>query len=189
MRRFFPEATGERLARVWAERERYFGVLDRLPQVFSHFDYKRSNLFLRLGEGGQRQVVAVDWGDCGVGALGGDLGLLVGGSSAFGDFDSAEVADLDAVTFEAYVQGLREEGWQGDLDLVRVAYCAWFVLYFGVIMPAWIELLLAEENRELVMRVFRHPLDELPEHWVLLCEYSLDLADEARRLMERIDLT
>lgn len=189
VRRFFPEATGEHLARVWAERESFFDVLDRSPQVFSHFDYKRSNLFLRQGESGHREVVAVDWGDCGVGALGGDLGLLVGGSAAFGDFDSAEVADLDAATFEAYMRGLREEGWHGNLDLVRVAFCAWFILYFGVIMPAWVENLLAQENREAFGRIFRRPLEELPEHWVLLCEYSLDLADETRRLMERIDLT
>ena len=51
-------------------------------------------------------------------------------------------------------------------------------------MPGWIELLLTKENRETATRIFGRPPEELFEPLVLLCVYSLDLADEARRLME-----
>jgi Ser/Thr protein kinase RdoA (MazF antagonist) len=93
--------------------------------VFSHFDCNRSNLFLRIDPTGKREIVAVDWGDCGIAALDGDLTRLVGSSTFFRDRDAARVAELDASAMRAYLAGLHEMGWRGDPNLVRLAYWNW----------------------------------------------------------------
>jgi len=185
---YFPARTRVRLEQLWAERERFFTTLDRLPQVFSHFDYKRSNLFLRQRDDNQREVAAVDWGDCGIGALGGDLVFLIGASAWFFDWEPAHVADLSATAFEAYMRGLRGVGWQGDQNLIRLAYSAWVALHFGLTMPASIAWAMGEENRAEVLRLFHRAPEDVPPAWLLLCEFTLDCADEARRLIEQLDL-
>jgi hypothetical protein len=188
VQQYFPVRTRVRLEQLWAERERFFTTLDRLPQVFSHFDYKRSNLFLRQRDDKEREVVVVDWGDCGIGPLGGDLVFLIGASTWFFDWEPAHVADLSATAFEAYMRGLGEAGWQGDQKLIRLAYSAWIALHFGLTMPASIALIIGEENRADVLRLFHRAPEDIPVPWMLLCEYTLDCADEARRLIAQLDL-
>jgi hypothetical protein len=185
---YFPTRTRARLEQLWAARERFFTILDRLPQVFSHFDYKCSNLFLRHRDDNQREVVAVDWGDCGIGALGGDLVFLIGSSTWFFDWEPAYVADLSATAFEAYMHGLREAGWRGDQNLIRLAYSAWVALHFSLTIPAGIEWVITAENRADVLRLFHRAPEDIPAHWLFLCEFTLDCADEARRLIEQLDL-
>lgn len=63
-----------RIEQLAAERERLYGVLNDLPQVFSHFDYMRRNLIIRAQPSGPHEVVAVDWALCGIGAIGGEMG-------------------------------------------------------------------------------------------------------------------
>ncbi len=186
---YFPARTRARLEQLWAERERFFTMLDRLPKVFSHFDYKRSNLFLRQREDNQREVVAVDWGDCGIGALGGDLVFLIGASTWFFDWEPAHVADLSTTVFEAYMHGLRAAGWQGEQNLIRLGYTAWIALHFGLTMPAAIEWISMDDHRADVLRLFGRTPEDIPAHWLLLCEFTLDCADEARQLMLHVDLT
>jgi hypothetical protein len=95
-----------RVMALWEDKVRFLATLQRLPQAFSHFDYKRSNLFIRRINDSHKEVAAVDWGDCGVGVLGGDLTRLVGGSTFFRDWDAALLAELDTIAFAAYVDGL-----------------------------------------------------------------------------------
>ena len=188
VQQYFPVRTRVRLEQLWAEREHFFTTLDRLPQVFSDFDYKRSNLFLRQRDDNQREVVAVDWGDCGIGALGGDLVFLIGASAWFFDWEPAQVADLSATAFEAYMRGLREAGWQGDQSLIRLAYSAWVALHFGLTIPASIAWAMGEENRADLIRLFHRAPEDVPKSWILLCEFTLDCADEARQLIAQLDV-
>ena len=63
----FSPQTRTRVMELWKEKERFLAILQSLPQAFSHFDHKRSNLFIRSLTESDREVVAVDWNDCGVG--------------------------------------------------------------------------------------------------------------------------
>ncbi|TIC86533.1 aminoglycoside phosphotransferase family protein [Nocardioides sp. GY 10127] len=58
---------------LWQARARHLDALDRLPQVLQHGDPTPANLLGREGD----DVVAVDWGTLGVGAVGGDLGYYL----------------------------------------------------------------------------------------------------------------
>jgi hypothetical protein len=185
----FPAALWARLERLWADRTDFLAVLDRLPQTFSHFDYKCDNLFLRHRADGQREVVAVDWAVCGVGALGGDLVSLVGASTWQFNWEPKRISDLDIAAFAAYVQGLRVVGWQGDEAHIRLAYTAWLATHFGLITPACIGWAIDRATEYDSQRLFRRSPNELLEGWLRVCAYALDCADEARLLMARLNLS
>lgn len=187
VRQTFPAPMSARLLALWAERERFYTALDHLPQIFSHFDYKRANLFIRQRADNQREVVAVDWGDCGVGALGGDLGLLVGGSAFFFDWEPEQVLALSTIAYDAYLQGLYASGWRGNEDHIRLAYTTWMAMYFGPPVAAGIHFVLQEELRADTLRLLSRSPEQVPQPFLALCEFSLDCADEARRLMANID--
>jgi hypothetical protein len=55
-----PTGLRRRYDELWAEREVFYKVLDALPEVFSHFDFQRRNLFIRPNFTGQDEVVAID---------------------------------------------------------------------------------------------------------------------------------
>ena len=96
VRALFPLTLQRRLERFWAEHDRFLQASERLPQVFSHNDYKSRNLFIRPGAHGTEEIAAVDWGNCGLGPLGGDLAMLVSGTVFVLDWDPARIAELDA---------------------------------------------------------------------------------------------
>jgi hypothetical protein len=72
----FSSQLQEQVNKLWTERERFLSALDRLPQVFSHFDFQRRNLFIRQREG-RDELVVIDWGFSGYDALGGDAFCLI----------------------------------------------------------------------------------------------------------------
>ncbi len=55
-------------------------------------------------------------------------------------------------------------------------------------MPACIAWIIAEENRAEVLRLFHRAPEDVHPAWMLLCEFTLDCADEARRLIAQFDL-
>lgn len=188
VQRFFAHTLHERVTQLWAERERFYAVLDRLPQVFSHFDFQRRNLFLRPNTNGQRAIVAVDWALCGIGPLGGDLYSLVGSSAVMLEWSPSQLAALDDAVFAAYVSGLDAGGWQGDARLARLGYSAWLALHWGMALPAGAAFWFAEPMAPRALRQFGQPVEELAVAWSVLCDFALTRADEARQLMRAMAL-
>lgn len=186
VQRFFSHTLRVRVTQLWTERERFYAVLEWLPQVFSHFDFQRRNLFLRSGTDGQQEVVAVDWALCGIGALGGDLYSLVGSSAVLLEWSPTELAALDEAVFAAYESGLGAGGWGGDARLARLGYTTWLALYWGMALPAAAAFWFAEPMAERAVRQFGHPIEELAFAWSTLCDFALTRADEAHRLMRAI---
>jgi hypothetical protein len=186
VQRFFSHTLRQRVIQLWAERERFYAMLEWLPQVFSHFDFQRRNLFLRPGASGQQEIVAVDWGLCGIGALGGDLYSLVGSSAVMLEWPPAQLAALDEAVFAAYIDGLGVGGWDGDPRLARLGYTAWLALHWGMALPAGAAFWFAEPMAPRAVRQFGHPVEELAVAWATTCDFALTRADEARNLMARI---
>jgi hypothetical protein len=182
----FSSETRSRHRGLWSDLESFLSVLNRLPQVFSHFDFQRRNLFIRKAENQQDELLAIDWALCGKGALGSDLFHLVGISALFFDFEQERVRELDAATFSAYVAGLRNSGWTGDVNQARLGYCIWAAGYSGTRGPAVTAFFTSEAGRATALQSFGVAGDELLYKWSLIIDYCLDCADEARLLMKKL---
>jgi hypothetical protein len=186
VRRYFSPDLRTQVMQLWTERERFYNALDRLPQVFSHFDYMRRNLFIRHKADGQQEVVAIDWAWCGIGPVGGDLYSLVGTNCALFEWNPSHVLELEEAVFEPYLAGLRDMGWDGDPELVRLGYAAWIALHCGVATPGLTAFCCTEERLAAVFGLFGRSLDEAASGWAEMCEFSLSRDDEARKLMAEL---
>ena len=178
-------ATGARILQLWNERDAFLHALDRLPQTFCHLDINPRNLFVRNGDNGDMQSIAIDWEYVGMSALGAELASLVGGSLFFdlADLDTAD--DLEAAVFASYLEGLTETGWRGDPQEVRLGYTIAQTLHI-LFLQVWV---LVEGTRNEGLRQFAEQLLERPytavlERTVVFLEFLLARADEARQQIQ-----
>jgi hypothetical protein len=86
---------------AWRAREEILARVDAAPTVLVHNDFHPGNVFPRDGD-----MVVVDWAFCGLGAVGGDAGIL----AADALYDGAVAADdperFLVSVWEAYAAGL-----------------------------------------------------------------------------------
>jgi hypothetical protein len=106
VRRGFPGDSGDRLCRLWEERDLYLDALDRLPQTLCHLDMFRRNLFARKTADGDDQTVVIDWSYVGRGAIGQELVPLALAGIAFNEVDFAQAQQLEDIVFDGYLEGL-----------------------------------------------------------------------------------
>lgn len=186
-RRQFSSAVQTRYLALLDECERFCSALDRLPQVLSHFDLGRRNLFVHEGQNHRQELVVIDWAMCGHGPVGGDLCGLVGLSAVHLEYEPATAPHVAAAVVEAYLAGLRDAGWTGDPDLARLGYTAGLAMHLGACFPILVPWFIIEERRPFALRQFGVAGEELLQKWVPLFLYVLDCADEALRLMARLN--
>lgn len=187
-RKHISDNTRYRFDQLWTERELFYNVLEALPQTFSHFDSHRRNLFIRRGQDGYDELVLVDWALCGLGPAGSELYALVGMSAALLEWLPTAVLELDTVVFANYLQGLREAGWSGESELVRLGYVAWLALYLGAGFPGPVAWWCSPERRSMALQQFGLAEEELYRQYLPILSYSLDCADEARKLIKKWNL-
>jgi hypothetical protein len=176
----FPDPLPRRVRRIWQEKEAFLDALERLPRVFCHNDAHRRNLMLCQGEAGQEELRALDWAFCGLGALGSDLGELVGTSLSYFAIDPLQAEELETAVLQGYLGGLRQAGWEGDERLPRLGYLLSLALYWGGTLPCEVALQQPGETKVDPIRKFGSPLEKLLPGWTQLAEFALDRADVAR---------
>lgn len=168
-----------------AERDDFFRLLEALPQVFCHADAQRRNLVIRPGRGQADELVALDWGNCGLAPLGVEMAMFVFGDLALVEWSATAARELDTAAFAAYLEGLHVAGWRGEVDTVRLAYTAWLALFLGLVAPAGIHDTCGPEAHAASLRSFGMAEEELFWQYLRAMTYALDCADEARSLMQR----
>jgi hypothetical protein len=174
---------------LWADLEHFLSTLNCLPQVFSHYDFQRRNLFICKTEDRQDEIVAIDWAECGWGALGGDMHHLIVISAIFFDFEAEHIRDLDTTAFAAYLDGLRSIGWIGDANQARLGYCIWTAAYNGTIIPAVAAYFTSADGQVAALRSFGVSGVEALKKWSMMLDYCLDCADEARLLIKQLGIS
>jgi hypothetical protein len=184
----FSDALRTGVLRIWAEKQRFWETIDRLPRVFCHNDLHRRNLLFRTDTHGQEQLVALDWAFSGAGALGMDLGELVATSAFYFEVEPAEVGQLEAAALDGYLAGLRDAGWSGDPQVVRLGYLSSAAMWMGATLPGWVAEMLPPERGFNVPAIYGRPADAVLAGWVTLTEFMLERADEARHLMGKLGL-
>jgi hypothetical protein len=174
--------------RLWSERESFYAGLESLPQVFSHFDSQRRNGFIRRGQEQKDELVLGDWAQCGLGPLGAELNNLIGASPMILEWPAGDVHKLEVAAFGSYLHGLREAGWSGEADAVRLGYTAWLAVYMGCIFPGWTAWWCAAEYRSYALQICGLAEEDLFWQLLPMLNYYMDCADEARRLMSKLGL-
>jgi len=172
-----------RHTQVLAERERFSHALDVLPHTFGHLDAQYRNVLLREAATGQREVVLIDWADCGVAPLGAELNALVGTSSLVFGWPPAQARELDQIVFASYLDGLAASGWAGDARQVRLGYVGWCALYYGRIFPGFLRYWCKPDNRSFALQQFGMAEEELYVQWLPFLDYVFECADEAHALI------
>jgi hypothetical protein len=181
-RRWLPEKDVGQYFRLWAERELYLDVLDRLPQTICHLDIFPRNLFAQRTADGDAKSVAIDWAFVGWGPLGADLHPLVWLSGVEG-VGIARAQELEGTAFEGYLEGLRDAGWRGDRRQVRLGYTAAGTRYLFPEIGRWLALILDESLHAEAEQMFGLPIGEIFDYVALLRPLLFDQMREARELM------
>jgi hypothetical protein len=183
----------ERILEVWAEKERLLSALDRLPQVFCHNDYHRRNLMIRSRVNGStqndlNQLVGVDWNFSGIGAVGSDLGQLVGMSLFFFERDPADAEELLARCFEAYQAGLASAGLENIALQARLGCLISIALWPGFVLPSFAHgYTEMEPFRGTAEAQFGRSEGDMVAGWAELSEFCMDCAGEARQILAKMD--
>jgi hypothetical protein len=125
VREHFSPSLRKGLVRLHAQRDRLLATMERLPRTVCHLDVWPNNL-IRRPDG---EVVLLDWAFVGDGALGEDIGNLIPDSVFDLLLPHDLLDDLDAALTRAYLDGLRDAGWEGDERAVRLGICASAVKY------------------------------------------------------------
>lgn len=179
--RWLSDGSTDRIERQWKQRDRLMAVLERLPVTLCHHDAHRRNLGSVL-VAGQDRTIAYDWQYLGTGHLGEELAALVGVSLQFMDVPMADATQFEALTMEAYVGGLRDAGWRGDPDQLRLGYASAAALILGLGgAGVWFAILDQADNEAMLERIIGRPLDDIAAQWSALQTYLLDLGEEALR--------
>ncbi len=180
--RMYPPDVADQTLCLWADRELFLSALEKLPRTFCHRDAFRRNLyFTHVPDRGLR-LVAADWAYVGIGAVGEEIAALLCASLAFLDADIGYAHDLESVVIDSYLPALRDAGWQGDPQLVRLGYVAAAAMRYG--LPIVPDVLLDERKYPWVEQVFGQPIEVVVDVWAAFQRYVLGLADEARSLID-----
>jgi hypothetical protein len=174
----------DRLFRLWEERNLYLDALDRLPQTLCHLDLFRRNLFARKTADGDDQTVVIDWAFVGRSAIGTELFILVMASVGFNEVDFAQAQALEDIVFKGYLDGLRDAGWRGNPQQVRLGYTAASLRYRFAELENAMSVILDESRHAWAERVFGRPMEESQDHWAQVGNLVDSLTDEARELMD-----
>jgi hypothetical protein len=180
----YPREVLDRLLDLWARRHGLLDALDGLPQVLSHNDAFRRNLFLR-----SERLIAVDWAFLGRQPVGAELAPLVSGSVAFRGIPHDRWRDLEQTALTAYLAGLHDAGWRGTPDQARFGYAATSALRYG---PGCVRLVLptlldpsAQARVEVLLGI---PFDQVLHLWAAVSLEQQRLADDAFRRLTRLAL-
>jgi hypothetical protein len=138
----------------------------------------------RTNADGQEELIALDWAFCGLGAIGADIAELVGGSTYYFEIEPAQLPEFEETVLDGYSAGLRETGWDGDMRLARLGYLSAIALWSGATLPGWVGGILDIDLEQTCGR----PAQEVIAGWVMLCEFLMERADEARHLARALGL-
>lgn len=184
VRRWLPGDASHRLFRLWEERDLFLDALDRLPQTLCHLDLFRRNLFARKTADSDDQTVVIDWAFAGRGAIGVELVPLVLASVAFNEVDLAQAQVLEDIVFEGYLEGLRDAGWRGNPQQVRLGYTAGSLRSRLGELNRVMDMILDESQHPFMEQAFGRSMEEIEDHWGQVGSLCDSLIDEARELMD-----
>ena len=166
-RRFgvYPPEVLEAFGELWSQRHALYEEMARLPQVFGHLDAFSRNIFIRQHPGEPDDTILIDWSFAGIGAIGEELGPLVGASVVFMDAPGSDIEEMSEAVLEGYIAGLKDASWNGDFDVVRRVFHVAMALRYGVgVMRAILLFSLDPSGPQMIETLIGHPHEEFTSH-------------------------
>jgi hypothetical protein len=167
-----------RVERLWKAREELISALESLPLSVCHHDAGRRNLAARRVNGVER-TGAIDWQMMGTGHLGEEPAAMLAVSLQFLDVPSAQIPAFERVVLSGYVDGLRDAGWRGDPDSVRLGFAIAASLLLGVGGAGGWFTWVSHTGSAMLERIVGRPVDDIAAQWSEIQPYFLDLGEEA----------
>ncbi|NIK62060.1 aminoglycoside phosphotransferase [Kribbella shirazensis] len=125
IRETWPARLREAWTRLLVHREALLDLVAALPRARCHLDFWVSNVIQRpTGE-----LALFDWAFYGDGALGEDIGNYIPDAVFDLFWPDERLPELADTCITNYLDGLREAGWRGNRDQVRLAVMASGVKY------------------------------------------------------------
>jgi hypothetical protein len=158
---------GDLRARLVDAADRAVGLVDELaamPETTGHGDACPNNLLARADAG---SFVLIDYGFWGPKPIGFDLGQLLVGDVQVGKRSADDLAEVEEVALGAYVEGLRAEGCDVPVDVVRRAHALQLLMFTGLSTLPF-EFLDSTPTQE---------LHEIAAERARIARFSLDLLD------------
>lgn len=123
--------------------------------------------------------VVLDWELVGMGALGKDLGSLLGVSLLNFDVYASDAALLADTLFAAYMDGLRAAGWHGATAPIACAFNTTAALRSIFSAAGWPVAILRDRARHETPteQRWQRPLEQIFEHWAAVTEVLLQRAE------------
>jgi len=154
-----------------------------MPSSLCHGDFNYTNLFAPQGSVPDDRTFVVDWQYAGWRQIGSDItGLIADCSVAVARRKAAEPEEFLALVLPAWLEGLREAGWNADPAVPRFACLARLAL-------PWTFNLLQGLNGGVLSKPLtpetKAGLEEKLEQYVRNQQFLLTLADEAGRILDR----
>ena len=193
---FLSGSTRRRIAELIWDADDLLAGFDSLPVTLAHHDPQWGNLFAAAPDESPARTIAIDWGFFGLAPVGSDLGLHVGQNIMSWGIDQRRAAEHDQASTAAYISGLQDYGWNGDVNSVKFARATaaalnagtWLAMEVSWLCPdmaerfgsddaAWPTRVAAEQGIGSTAVV---------ERWASGFNYVLDLANEARQLLPHV---
>jgi hypothetical protein len=188
VRKYLPERNRHRVQSIWDERERFIQALEKLPKVFTHGDAQPRNLFIRKNVEGEPELTAIDWALCGSYPIGAEIVQMIVFAIQFREIKVEAMTDLSEAVLFAYILGLRDVGWKGDPDWVRLGYQAYLLMSWGIGLPGNLAWGLSDELLPHIERFYGEiSIDEMLTSAAYQFDHILDYADQARKTMTRFE--
>ncbi|MGO4184253.1 hypothetical protein AB4Z17_24030 [Paenibacillus sp. TAF43_2] len=151
-------------------------TLELLPRVFAHQDVHWDNIFIEQLNGND-SLIAIDWQFASISGVGEELGRMIGYALLKKKVPVNMVAEYKEELFLNYMQGLRDEGWDGNFKLARFGFTASTSLRFIMVVDKMLS------NLEVDDKINQK---EKLSHLLLVTQALLDLAEESWNLSSQI---
>ena len=180
-----PASAHESFAGLMAAADPLLDRLDALPRTVAHHDSQWNNLFVEAAPEGRR-TVAIDWSFFGTAPIGEDLGHLIAVDVFLRCIPPGDAVAHARTATEAYLEGLRAHGWQGDDEDVLFAADvtgALQMLPFAACFIAWLcpEYDEVERWPEEMAEKESTDVDTLMDAWCEAVRFLLTLGERALR--------
>lgn len=159
------------------------------PETLCHHDLWRKNLFTRQSTGQKEQTVAIDWEVVSLGAVGEDLGNLIGVSLLNCDIEAQDAEFFATAMLENHAGGLQHTLPQVDLHAMRAAAQATAALRCVFSTVGWPTAMVRDPKasvrhiQESEQRWGR-PIEAIFAQWATVTGFLLAQAENARSILD-----